>query len=132
MTALAAPLGLTLAPPTYALLPARSRCIFLTIRYSLAIQHRKRVRNWKKRYMVLTADGAVPSLAYYTDASQNRQKGAVEVLPHTTVTLSAQRPFAFTVSDHTMELVLQAGSEEGACAMQIFVAPATCQPRPPP
>eukprot|EP00936_MAST-01D_sp_MAST-1D-sp1_P002162 g2162.t1 len=81
-------------------------------KYSLAIRQRKRVRNWKRRYVVLTREGAVPAIAYYTDATKHRQKGTVELFDHTRVTPSTQRQFAFTVADHTVELVLQASCEE--------------------
>ena len=79
-------------------------------KYSL-VRQRKRVRTGR-RYVVLTREGAVPAIAYYTDATKHRQKGTVELFDHTRVTPSTQRQFAFTVADHTVELVLQASCEE--------------------
>jgi myosin heavy subunit len=86
-------------------------------KYSTAIRNRRRMRNWKKRYFCLSAEGGNPRLAYYTSKDQHLQKGtinitsamSVEIIYSTTETQGKE--CCFKIGDATTELVMQAEDE---------------------
>jgi myosin heavy subunit len=87
-------------------------------KYSTAIRQKRRMRNWKKRYFCLSAEGGNPRLAYYTSKDQHLQKGAILITSAMSVEVIYGAPpetqgkeNCFKIGDATTELIMQAGDE---------------------